>query len=67
MCTKLAQLKSQQIITLAKLPTKAIPETYMPQYPLCLSHTHNINHLFNCSQVPPVAQPEITKGGWQLK
>ena len=24
----------------------------MPQCPLCLKHTHDINHLFNCSQVP---------------
>ena len=28
------------------------PNTYMSQCPLCLSHTHDTNHLFNCSQLP---------------
>ena len=26
-------------------------ETYTPQCPLCLFHTHDTNHLFNCSQL----------------
>ena len=27
------------------------PDTYTPQCLLCLKHTHDTNHLFNCSQV----------------
>ena len=27
-------------------------DTYTPQCPLCLTHTYDTNHFFNCSQVP---------------
>ena len=36
-------------------------ETYTPQYPLCLSHTHDTIHLFNCNQVP--TQHNTTRDG----
>ena len=49
---KIGTAQSQQITTLAKLLTYSELETYMPQFPLCLSHIHDTNHLFNCSQVP---------------
>ena len=52
MRTKLAQLKANKSpIFPSYLPT-ANPETYTPQCPLYLSHTHKTNHLFNCSQLP---------------
>ena len=28
------------------------PDIYMPQCPLCLTHTHDTNHLCNGTQVP---------------
>ena len=51
-CIQIGTAQSQQITTLEKLLHTLNPQTYMPQCPLCLSHTHDINHFFNCSQVP---------------
>ena len=33
-------------------PTYSQPDAYTSQSPLCLSHTHDTNHLFNCCQIP---------------
>ena len=52
MCTKPAQLRANKSPLLQSYQHTVNPETYMSQCPLCLSHTHNTNHLFNCSQVP---------------
>ena len=50
--TTLAQLRANKSILLQSYLHTVNHETYMPQCPLCLSHTHDINHIFNCSQVP---------------
>ena len=52
MRTKLAQLKVNKSPLLQSYLHIVNPDTYMPQCPLCLSHRHDINHLFNCSQLP---------------
>ena len=52
MRTKLAQLKANKSPLLQSYLHTVNPDTYMPQYPLWLSPTHDTNHLFNCSQVP---------------
>ena len=52
MCTKLAQLRANKSSLLQSYLYIVNLQTYMPQYPLCLSHTHDIKHLFNCGQVP---------------
>ena len=44
---KTGKAQSQKITTLANSP-----DTYMPHYPLCLKHTHNINHLLIFSKIP---------------
>ena len=49
--SKLAQLRANKSPLLQSYLNTVNPETYMPQCSLCLSHTHNTNHLFNCSQV----------------
>ena len=51
MCTKLAQLRANKSPLLQSYLHTVNPETYMPQCPLCLSYTHDTNHLLNCSQV----------------
>ena len=51
MHTKLAQLKANKLPLLQSYLHTVNPETYTPQCPLFLSHTHNTNHLFKCSQV----------------
>ena len=52
MRAKLAQLRANKSsLSQSYLPT-VNPETYKPQCPLCLSHTHDTNRLFNCSQLP---------------
>ena len=51
MHTKLAQLRANKSPLLQSDQHTVNPENYMPQYHLCLSHTHDINHLFNCNQV----------------
>ena len=52
MCTKLAQLRANKSPVSQSYLHTVNPSTYMSQCPLCLSHTHDTNHLFNCSQVP---------------
>ena len=52
MRTKLAQLRANKSPLLQSYLHTVNPDTYMPQCPLCLSHTHDTNYLFNCSQVP---------------
>ena len=47
MCTKLAQLRANKSPLLQSYLHTVNPETFMPQYPLCFSHTHDTNHLFN--------------------
>ena len=51
MRTKLAQLRANKTPLLQSSLHKVNPEIYTPQCPLCLSHTHDINHLFNYSQL----------------
>ena len=56
MCTKLAHLRANKLPLLQNYLHTVNPESYMPQCPLCLSHTHNhpfmfTNHLFNCGQI----------------
>ena len=51
MCSKLAQLRANKSSLLQSYLHTVNPKTYMPQCPLCLSHTHDTNHLFNCSQL----------------
>ena len=43
---------SQRITTLQSYFHTVNTDTYTRQCPLCLSHTHDINYLFNCKQVP---------------
>ena len=50
--TKLAQLRANKSPLLQSYLRTVNPETYTPQCPLCLSHTHDTNYLFNCSQLP---------------
>ena len=52
MRTKLAQLRANKSTLLQSYLHTVNPETYMPQFPLYLSHTHDTNHFFNCSQLP---------------
>ena len=52
MRTKLVQLRANKSPLLQTYLHTVNLETYTPQCPLCLSHTHDTNHLFNCSQVP---------------
>ena len=49
MCTKLAQLRANKSPLSQSYLHLVDPETYTSQ---CLSHTHDTNHLFNCSQLP---------------
>ena len=51
MRTKLAQLRSNKLPLSQSYLHTVNPETYTPQCPLCLSHTHDTNYLFNCSQL----------------
>ena len=46
MCTKLAQLRANKSPLLQSYLHTVNPHTHMPQCPLCLSHTHDTNHLF---------------------
>ena len=52
MRTKLASLRANKSPLLKSCLHTVNPETYMPQCLLCLSHTHDTNHFFNCCQVP---------------
>ena len=52
MRTKLAQLRANKSPLLQSYLHTVNPETYTPQCPLYLTHTHDTNRLFNCSQVP---------------
>ena len=52
MRTKLAQLTVNKLLLLQSYQHSVNSDTYMPQCPLCLSQTHDTNHLFNYSQVP---------------
>ena len=52
MLTKLAQLRSNKSPLLQSYLHTVNPETYTSQCPICLSHTHDTNHFFNCSQLP---------------
>ena len=49
---KMSQLRANKSPLLQSNIHTVNPKTYMPQCSLNLSHTHNTNHLFNCSQVP---------------
>ena len=49
---KTGTAQSQQITLLQSYLHTVNPDTEMPQCSLYLSHTHDTNHLFNCSQVP---------------
>ena len=49
--TKLAQFRANKSLLQSYLHI-VNPDAYMAQCPLCLSHTHDTNHLFNCSQIP---------------
>ena len=52
MPTKLVQLKEPKKSPLLQSYLHTVnPKTYMPQCPLYLSHTHDTNYLFNCSQL----------------
>ena len=51
MSTKLAQLRANKAPLLQSYVHTMNPETYTSQCPLCLSHTHDTNRLFNCSQL----------------
>ena len=52
MLTKLAQLRANKSPLLQSYLHTVNPDTYIPQSPLCLTHTHDTNRLFNGSQVP---------------
>ena len=52
MHTKLAQLRANKSPLLQSYLHTVNPDTYMPQSPLCLTHTHDTNHLFNCCKTP---------------
>ena len=52
MNTKLAQLRANKSPFLQSYLHTVNPETYTPQCPVCLSHTHDTNHLLKCSQLP---------------
>ena len=49
---KTGTTQSQQTPLLQSYLHTVNPETYMPQCPVFLSHTHGTNYLLNCSQVP---------------
>ena len=51
MRTKLTQLRASKSPLLKSYLHKVNSEIYTPQCPLCLSHTHDTNHLFYCSEV----------------
>ena len=51
MHTKLPQLRANKLPLLQSYLYTMNPETYTPQCLLCLSHTHDTNHLFNSNQV----------------
>ena len=51
MPTKLAQLRANTSPLLQSYQHSVNPDTYAPQFSLCLTHTHYTNHLFNCRQV----------------
>ena len=70
----LAQLRANKSPLLQSYLHTVNPETYTLQCLLCLSHTHDTNHLFNCSQVPtqhntasmwekPLEAAEVIKSG----
>ena len=52
MHTKLALLRANKSPLLQSYLHIVNSDTYSPQYPLCLTHTCDTNHLFNYSQVP---------------
>ena len=52
MRAKLPQLRANKSPLSQSYLHTVNPETYTPQCSLCLSHTHDTNHLFNCSQLP---------------
>ena len=53
MHAKLPQLRANKSALSQSYLHIVNPETYIPQCPLCLSHTQmTLNHLFNCSQLP---------------
>ena len=52
MRTELAQVRVNKSPLLQSYLHTVNPEAYTPQCPLCLSHTHDTNHNFNCSQLP---------------
>ena len=58
MRTKLAKLRANKSLLLQSYIHAVNPETYTSRCPLHLSHTHDTNHLFNCSQPP--TQHKIT-------
>ena len=47
---KTGTVQIQQITTVNSNTVN--PDTYTPQCPLCLTPTHDTNHLFNCSRMP---------------
>ena len=51
MRTKLAQVRANKSLLLQNYLHTVNPVAYTPQCPLCLSHTHDTHHLFNCNQV----------------
>ena len=52
MRTKLAHLRANKSPLSQSYLHTVNPETCTPQCLLCLSHTYDTNHLFNCSQLP---------------
>ena len=50
--TKLAHLRANKLPLSQSYLHTVNPEIYIPQCLLCLSHTYDTNHLFNCSQLP---------------
>ena len=49
--TKLAQLRANKSLLLQSCLHMVNSDAYTLQYLLCLRHTHDTIHLFNCSQV----------------
>ena len=52
MHTKLKEVRVNKSPHLPSYQHTVSPKTYVEQCLLCLSHTHDTNHIFNCSQVP---------------